>query len=383
MKIKYSFLASLLLALVLTLSCSTDSDHNKPSRNSSGDGGITTESFGGTWDASGNRSIVFDGNTFNYKISGITMYFGTFSVSGTTITFNAIGLGTASGNFTLTGETLDLSNHTWDNSVNGTYTKAGGTEGSSSSRGNNNSSNSGGGNNNSSSSGGGNSNGQYCYFPEDDEDEAGCVLIGTSSHCFFSNATECQAVGGSAQTLAYCNANVSSSNIYGCDMGSCSLPSGFCIDNVPQSACISAGGTFNENSCPTEPGNDTGYCLYDRRCLIDVSQSMCNFYEGTFNKNSCPADPAIPSSGQYCYDGYGCDLIGTGSSCWVENAAECTEEGSTVKTYAWCAANADVIAGCIYNNYYGLSFSSLSKKTSKSLSKPLSKQLNKLKSLQK
>ena len=55
----------------------------------------------GTWNGSNGRSVVFSGSTFNYKINGTTTYSGTFSVSGSAITFNATGLGAASGNFTL------------------------------------------------------------------------------------------------------------------------------------------------------------------------------------------------------------------------------------------------------------------------------------------
>jgi len=85
-----------------------------------------TASFAGTWKASGERSIVFTGNTFNYKVNNVTKYSGTFSASGTTITFDESSLGQANGNFALTATTLTLSNHTWDSSVNGTYTKEGG-----------------------------------------------------------------------------------------------------------------------------------------------------------------------------------------------------------------------------------------------------------------
>jgi len=115
---KFAQMATLGLALTFTLSCSGGDDK----------GGDTSDiaSFSGTWNASGERSIVFAGNTFDYKVNNTTTYSGTFSVSSSTITFNATGLGTASGNFTLSAETLVLSNHTWDNSVNGTYTKNGG-----------------------------------------------------------------------------------------------------------------------------------------------------------------------------------------------------------------------------------------------------------------
>ena len=85
--------------------------------------GTDLSSFAGTWNASGNRSIVFSGSNFNYKVNSATKYSGTFSASGTTITFNESNLGKASGNFSLSGNTLTLSNHTWDSSVEGTYTK--------------------------------------------------------------------------------------------------------------------------------------------------------------------------------------------------------------------------------------------------------------------
>jgi photosystem II stability/assembly factor-like uncharacterized protein len=97
-----------------------------------GGGGDTTPSiasFSGTWNASGGRSIVFTGSAFVYKVNGSTDYSGTFSVSGSTITFNESSLGSASGSFSLSGNTLVLSNHIWDSSVNGTYTKEGGSGG--------------------------------------------------------------------------------------------------------------------------------------------------------------------------------------------------------------------------------------------------------------
>jgi len=113
---------------------------------SSGEGGGSSSSVGGgqssssvtaqvgtdgTWNASGGRVIILAGNTFNYKVNGTTQYSGIFSISGSTITFNATGLGAASGNIEILGETFTLSNHTWDSSVNGTYTKGSGGGGSS------------------------------------------------------------------------------------------------------------------------------------------------------------------------------------------------------------------------------------------------------------
>jgi len=103
------------------VACDNVDDGTKEEEKKEGDTPIS--SFAGTWNASGNRSIVFSGSTFNYRVNGTTQYSGTFSVSGSTITFNATGLGTAGGNFTLLATTLVLSNHTWDSSVNGTYTK--------------------------------------------------------------------------------------------------------------------------------------------------------------------------------------------------------------------------------------------------------------------
>jgi len=307
----------------------------------------------------------------------------------------------------------------------------GGSGGSSSSRG--------GVNNPSSSSVGGVSNGQYCYFPIDEEDPATCILIGTNPRCYFSSTAECTRKGGTLQTLAYCNANANSSDIFGCDMGYCSLY-GSCYEKWPQSVCTSEGGTFYENPCPAssssrggvnnpssssvggvsngqycydseysvcalmgtsascyisnaaecrEEGGVTqtlaycnanaqltlgcekggeGYCLYDGMCQKGLAQSICNVLEGNFGLTSCPSSPDIPSNGQYCYDGYMyCDLIGPGSGCYQKSAAECTRSGDEVKTYSWCLANAEVIAGCIYD-YEESTANSLNK-----LSKPLNK----------
>jgi hypothetical protein len=90
------------------------------------DGGDDTSNstdITGTWEASGERVIVFTGNTFTYTVNGTIEYSGTFSTSGSTITFT-VSQGSASGNFQLSGGSLFLSNHTWDNSIDGTYTKS-------------------------------------------------------------------------------------------------------------------------------------------------------------------------------------------------------------------------------------------------------------------
>ena len=132
MKNVLKFLTIIALVAVIGFSfaaCNNDNDNG----NDNGDNGKKEEdtpisSFAGTWNASGGRSVVFSGNTFNYKVNGTTTYSGTFSVSGSTITFNTVS-GAASGNFQLAGEALVLSNHTWDSTVNGTYTKDNGTGG--------------------------------------------------------------------------------------------------------------------------------------------------------------------------------------------------------------------------------------------------------------
>jgi hypothetical protein len=100
------------------IACSTDSDDDDDTDNNS-----TGTSINGTWEASNGRVIVFTGNTFEYKVNGATQYSGTFSTSGSTITFNESNLGKASGNFELSESTLVLSNHTWDSSINGAYGK--------------------------------------------------------------------------------------------------------------------------------------------------------------------------------------------------------------------------------------------------------------------
>jgi hypothetical protein len=116
----------LIISIILAFSFTACGDGNGDDNNDGKTPPIA--SFAGTWNASGGRSVVFTGNNFNYKVNGTTQYSGTFSVSGSTITFT-ISSGTASGNFTLSGTTLTLSNHTWDNSVNGTYTKDSGSGG--------------------------------------------------------------------------------------------------------------------------------------------------------------------------------------------------------------------------------------------------------------
>jgi len=79
----------------------------------------------GTWNASGGRSVIFAGNTFNYKVNNETEYSGTFSVSGSIMTFKLSTGDTASCNFTLSADTFVISKHP-DQSVNGTYTKGSG-----------------------------------------------------------------------------------------------------------------------------------------------------------------------------------------------------------------------------------------------------------------
>jgi len=98
-----------------------------------GGGGDNTpplSAFAGTWNASNGRSIHINGNSFEYRLIK-KVYYGNFSVSGSTITFDVnktetwSGIGKKSGKFTLSTEdgTLTLSDHTWDINVDGVYTK--------------------------------------------------------------------------------------------------------------------------------------------------------------------------------------------------------------------------------------------------------------------
>jgi hypothetical protein len=150
---KFALVAGITLALAFTFSCSGGDDGgNDPSNggtsssgggggksssvtssspsssggissSSSGGNGSPVASLSGTWYASGERSVVFTENTFNYKVNNETVYSGTFSVSGSTMTFNTSTV-TATCNFTLSADTYVISNHT-DPRVNGTYTKDG------------------------------------------------------------------------------------------------------------------------------------------------------------------------------------------------------------------------------------------------------------------
>jgi len=128
---KLSGVITIIIVIMLASSLTTCGNGVNGNSNSDDDYSniFSTTLFDGTWNASGGRTIVFSGNTFNYKVNNATQYSGTFSVSGSKITFNESRLGLASGNFTLTATTLVLSNHTWDSNVNGTYTKAGGAGG--------------------------------------------------------------------------------------------------------------------------------------------------------------------------------------------------------------------------------------------------------------
>jgi hypothetical protein len=117
------FWGMLIMALVFGLlytACPTSSDDDDSNNDNSGD---NAADITGTWEASGGLVIVFTGNTFDYKLKGTPQYSGTFSTAGSTITFKESRLGTASGNFELSAGKLVLSNHTWDSSVDGTYTK--------------------------------------------------------------------------------------------------------------------------------------------------------------------------------------------------------------------------------------------------------------------
>jgi len=81
----------------------------------------------GTWTADGGRVATFTGNNFVYKVNGETRYSGTFSLSGSTITFTVQGQ-TATATFLVSGSILTLSGHSPDSSVDGIYTKGGLTQ---------------------------------------------------------------------------------------------------------------------------------------------------------------------------------------------------------------------------------------------------------------
>jgi len=100
------------IAMVFTLSCS-DGD---------GDEDTTVTALEGTWEASGGRVAIFAGNTFEYKVNGVTQHSGTFSISGTTITCIVSGGKTVTAKIQISGETITISDHP-ESSVNGTYTK--------------------------------------------------------------------------------------------------------------------------------------------------------------------------------------------------------------------------------------------------------------------
>jgi len=140
------------------------------------------------------------------------------------------------------------------------------------------------------------------------------------------------------------NNSSSSSSLNGNDVGYC-LYYETCYSGYTRSQCNSAGGTFSKDRCQTE---EKGYCVASGICYRGYTQSECNSDGGTFNKNSCPANPALPSNGQYCYDGYDCDLIGTSASCLFFDADDCTEYRGTVKTLEWCYENVGVTAGCVW-----------------------------------
>jgi len=103
-------LGTIVLVALLCIACDNGSTNS-------------TTDLEGTWNASDGRIVTFTGKSFDFKNFGTTIYSGIFSVSGSTITFDESSLGVASGNFYVSGKNLTLSNHTWDNSVNGTYAK--------------------------------------------------------------------------------------------------------------------------------------------------------------------------------------------------------------------------------------------------------------------
>jgi hypothetical protein len=91
----------------------------------------------------------------------------------------------------------------------------------------------------------------------------------------------------------------SSSSLGSDPIGSCTVQ-GECYDNIPQSTCLSGGGIFSTSVCPSTQG-DMMYC-YD--------------YDGT--------EDCTPIS----------------SYCRYASDEECTDDGGTVRTEAWCEENA-------------------------------------------
>jgi len=112
----------LLIGVQTLISCSSDDDD---------DVDTTPTPLEGTWqNASGGDTFVFTGNAFVYQHDRSPTIFmgGTFSVSGSTITFTKSDSKKQSGNFQLSGESLTLSNFSryglvFSGYVNGIYTK--------------------------------------------------------------------------------------------------------------------------------------------------------------------------------------------------------------------------------------------------------------------
>jgi hypothetical protein len=84
-----------------------------------GDGGDGGD-LDGMWEGSKGPVIIFNGNTFQYY--GPRDYSGTFTTSGSTITFTT-SAGSASANFAVSGGTLTITNHSTDSFIDDTYTK--------------------------------------------------------------------------------------------------------------------------------------------------------------------------------------------------------------------------------------------------------------------
>lgn len=125
-----------------------------------GNGGGGASALSGTWNKSDGCQFVFNGSTFTFFISGFTTYSGSFSVSGSTITFDITGApAKATCKYQLSGDTLTISNFSWDDGfVNGTYTKGGGSA-NNPGNGNNGGNNPGSGNNGGNNTGNGSGSG--------------------------------------------------------------------------------------------------------------------------------------------------------------------------------------------------------------------------------
>ncbi len=127
--------------------------------------------------------------------------------------------------------------------------------------------------------------------------------------------------------------------------GACCLPDASCIDAIPQSACLNAGGVYREDaslcndSCPTL----IGACCIPNGLCQHLTDATCTTLSGTFHgpETTCDTAPICPTptitacclAGGNCIDedAYDCDTlggqpIGDPSSCANLNPGDCSDE---------------------------------------------------------